>query len=289
MINAAVLNKFNVKNNIQNINNNGLNNQNNVISFGNRTCYKELQRIIENDSKQPAPVILSLKEGFLQKAIKLFKEEKVVTAGIAGESNSGKTTLTEGIVEGIRCVAGEKTVSVVNTDNYYKDFSALVKKLGGFIQVLQSGYSLDVPKAVNLKQLRQDCKRLKQGISVKIPEYKRDDTGISIPDSIPINPAKLVISEGLFNLHPQVRDAFDIKVYMHTPDEVIKDRWYKRAGKNPFDENPETHFHFQDVIAKTTKNIRPTKASADVILNGQASIQSAQELIKNIYKVFQKS
>ncbi|HBG48924.1 MAG TPA: hypothetical protein DDW90_05380 [Cyanobacteria bacterium UBA9971] len=282
MNNAAILNKFSLINKIQN--NNGLNTQNNVISFGNRTCYKKLQRIIENDSKQPEPVILSLKEGFLQKAIKLFKEEKVVTAGIAGESNSGKTTLTEKIVEGIRGVAGEKTVSVVNTDNYYKDFSALVRKLGGFVQVLQSGYSLDVPKAVDLKQLRIDCKKLKQGIAVKIPEYKRDDTGISIPAAIPIKSAKLVISEGLFNLHPRVRDAFDIKLYVHTPDEVIKDRWYMRAGKSPFDKNDETHFHFQDVIAKAIKNIRPTKASADVILNGKASIQSVQELIKNIYK-----
>ena len=42
-------------------------------------------------------------------------------------------------------------------------------------------------------------------------------------------PAKVILTEGLYVLNKEVRDIMDVKVYVFTPIEVIKERWYKRA------------------------------------------------------------
>lgn len=263
--------------------------KNNVISFGNKVRYNSLKKILENDSIQQVPVVLGVKSGFLEKAVKFITSKNIVTAGIAGESNSGKTTITRQIADTIKKLAGEDAVSIVSTDNYYNDFSDLVKKSGGFLQALQSGYSLDVPQAFNLSQLRQDISKLKQGKPVRIPEYLINDTGISTPEAIPIKPSKIVVSEGIFNLSPPVKDIFDLKIYIDVPPEEIKRRWYKRAGKNPLDQREEEHFHFLDVVKKADTHIRPTKKFADIILNGQAHFENIQKFVENVYKAIKTS
>ena len=41
--------------------------------------------------------------------------------------------------------------------------------------------------------------------------------------------AKVILTEGLYVLNEEVRDIMDVKVYVFTPLDVIKERWYKRA------------------------------------------------------------
>jgi uridine kinase len=102
-------------------------------------------------------------------------------------------------------------------------------------------------------------------------------TCVSNPDGDVKKPAKVVLTEGLYVLNEEVRDIMDVKVYVFTPLDVIKERWYKRAvsrGKT----GEAADLQFKDVNETAQKYIRPNYLIADCIINGMVS----EEYIKNI-------
>ena len=73
--------------------------------------------------------------------------------------------------------------------------------------------------------------------------------------------------EGLYVLNEGVRDIMDVKVYVFTPLDVIKDRWYKRAvsrGKT----GEAADLQFKNVNETAQQYIRPNYLIADCIING---------------------
>ena len=79
--------------------------------------------------------------------------------------------------------------------------------------------------------------------------------------------AKVILTEGLYVLNEEVRDIMDVKVYVFTPLEVIKERWYKRAvsrGKT----GEAADLQFKNVNETAQQYIRPTYQIADCIING---------------------
>ena len=68
-------------------------------------------------------------------------------------------------------------------------------------------------------------------------------------------------------LNEEVRDIMDVKVYVFTPIDVIKERWYKRAvsrGKT----GEAADLQFKNVNETAQQYIRPTYQIADCIING---------------------
>ena len=68
-------------------------------------------------------------------------------------------------------------------------------------------------------------------------------------------------------LNPEVRDIMDVKVYVFTPLNVIKERWYKRAvsrGKT----GEAADLQFKNVNETAQQYIRPTYQISDCIING---------------------
>ncbi len=63
----------------------------------------------------------------------------------------------------------------------------------------------------------------------------------------------------------------DVKVYVFTPLDILKDRWYKRAesrGKTGI----AADMQFRDVNKTAQQYIRPTMKVADVIINGLVAV-----------------
>ena len=92
-------------------------------------------------------------------------------------------------------------------------------------------------------------------------------TCVSDPDGEVKTPAKVVLTEGLYVLNEEVRDIMDVKVYVFTPIDVIKERWYKRAvsrGKT----GEAADLQFKNVNETAQQYIRPTYQIADCIING---------------------
>lgn len=74
----------------------------------------------------------------------------------------------------------------------------------------------------------------------------------------------------------------DVKVYVYTPLEVIKDRWYKRAalrGKT----GKAADLQFQDVNRTAQQYIRPAYQISDAVINGMVSQQYIQDITDRIF------
>ena len=106
--------------------------------------------------------------------------------GVAGGSGSGKSTVTEHIVEAI----GDKNVAVVMQDLYYKDLSHLPLEE-------RKKTNLDHPDVFDWELLTHDLLDLYNGITVKMPTYDYANY-IRLPESRLIKPAQVVVFEGIF-------------------------------------------------------------------------------------------
>ena len=84
------------------------------------------------------------------------------------------------------------------------------------------------------------------------------------------------MAEGLYVLGSELGDLFDIKVYVFTPFDKIKERWFLRAasrGKS----GEAAEMQFKDVNETAQVYIRPAMKNADIIINGLASAEYIEE------------
>ena len=96
-------------------------------------------------------------------------------------------------------------------------------------------------------------------------------------------PAKIIVNEGLYVLNEGIRDIMDIKVYVFTPFEIIKDRWYRRAesrGKAGL----AADMQFENVNTTAQTYIRPAMQCADIVMNGVVSSTYIQEMTEKIFR-----
>ena len=95
--------------------------------------------------------------------------------------------------------------------------------------------------------------------------------------------SKVILTEGLYVLNEGLRDIMDVKVYVFTPLEVIKQRWYKRA-KERGKEGKAADLQFADVNRTAQQYIRPTYQISDAIINGMVSQEYIQDITDRIFK-----
>lgn len=243
-----------------------------------------LKEILEYDKKQPQPLFLRTTDNFIMNIARKVVEEKKKTflIAITGESASGKTVFVDNTTKA--CVKGSKDgiYTVIRQDDYYKDTSKELKEAGSYEELFKTGFSFDTPDAINLPLMREHLLALKKGEKVRSPRYNFV-TCESTPDGDEKQPAKIILTEGLYVLHETVRDIMDVKVYVFTPLEVLKDRWYKRAesrGKT----GEAADLQFKDVNKTAQQYIRPTYPIADVIINGLVSQEYIVEITDKIFK-----
>ena len=89
------------------------------------------------------------------------------------------------------------------------------------------------------------------------------------------------MNEGLYVLHEKLRDITDVKIYVYTPFEVIKDRWFARAtsrGKTGL----AAQMQFHDVNQTAFRYIRPTMDIADVVINGMTTQVYIEEIVQEL-------
>ena len=133
-----------------------------------------------------------------------------VLLGIVGDSASGKTTLTRGLVR----ILGEQQVSHVSADHYHR-FDRR--------QRAQRGLTPLHPDCNHLDILQQHLEHLRAGEPVLKPVYRHRDGSFGPPEYLV--PRHFVIVEGLLGLHaPAMRDLYDVRVFLDPPEELRR-RW----------------------------------------------------------------
>lgn len=241
----------------------------------------KLFEIFENELNSINGVILRYNPIAIYKLAKFIsgKINRSASIGIAGETASGKSTITLDIIDTIELFAKvfniESIITRVNTDDYYFDRSEEVKKAGGMAEFAKN-YDFDVPEALELDLMYKHINELLSGKPVFLPKYDMSGTTIRLDNHTLALPSKIIISEGLFTLTDKIKDAFDFKIYVDIDNKIQKERFYIRANERGLGES--AHKIYENASEKAKIYIRPCKNFADIVLSGEAD--------RNGYKIF---
>lgn len=176
--------------------------------------------------------------------------------GIAGGTGSGKTTVVHQIMNELP----EAEVGVLSQDSYYKDNKNLSYEERSLV-------NFDHPRAIDFELLVQHLKDLKSGKIIEQPVYSFI-THNRTDDTIITHPRKVMIVEGILILtNPELRDLFDIKVFVHADSDERLIRRLKRDIAERGRDMEEVLNRYQTTLKPMHQQfIEPTKAFADIII-----------------------
>ncbi|MFI3128641.1 MAG: uridine kinase [Bacillota bacterium] len=144
---------------------------------------------------------------------------ETIIIGVAGGSGSGKTTVSNRLME-----AFSDDAIMICHDYYYKNNTHLT-----YEERTKQNY--DHPHALDTDMLAEHLRMLKAGKSVKCPQYSFD-RHIRTDDVLKLEPRKIVIVDGILIFeNKEVRDLCDIKIFVDTDADVRFVRRLKRDVK----------------------------------------------------------
>ena len=250
-----------------------------------------LKKIFEVELHSNGSVLVSYKPELISKLAKYITghTSRPASIGIAGETASGKSTITLDIIDTINSFSTEfeldNIITRVNTDDYYYDRSDMVKKAGSFAEFAKH-YDLDVPQALELELMSSHIKSLLDGKSVYLPKYDMSGTAIRYDNYTLAKPSKIIISEGLFTLTEKIKDAFDFKIYVDVARDVQMERFYVRASERGLGDSADTIY--KNASDRAEIYIRPCKAEADIVLSGEAVRTRYKSFLNKIIAIIQQ-
>ncbi|MDT0642848.1 uridine kinase [Zunongwangia sp. F363] len=194
--------------------------------------------------------------------------------GIAGGTGSGKTTVVNQIIDELK----NEEVDVISQDSYYQDTTHL-----SYEERVKINF--DHPKSIDFELLVSHLQDLKAGNAIEEPLYsfkEHNRTG----ETRTIVPRKVLIVEGILILtHPEVRDMFDIKIYVHADSDERLIRRLKRDINERGRDLDEVLWRYQTTLKPMHQQfIEPTKEFADIIIPTNRYNTVAVDIVQTIIK-----
>lgn len=200
----------------------------------------------------------------------------MLTIGIAGGTGSGKTTVVRNILNNLNT----ENVLVISQDNYYKDHPDL-----SFEE--REKINFDHPRSIDFDLLSQHVQALKNGKIIEQPVYsfithsRKDET-------IMTHPKEVMIIEGILVFtHPELRDLFDLKIFVHADSDERLIRRISRDIKERGRDLDEVLNRYRNTLKPMHEQfIEPSKIHADIIVpnmkkKNEAAIRVLSTLIKD--------
>ena len=197
-------------------------------------------------------------------------DKKIIIIGIAGASGSGKSLLSNTIVNEL----GSSRVAVISEDSYYKDGSPLTME-----ERIKVNY--DHPDSVDHNLLVEHLKQLQKGETVEIPVYDFAKH-VRKKETRTVGDHTLIVLEGiLLFTDAHLREEMDIRIFMDTPTDICLIRRILRD----IDERGRT---LESVLSQYTETVRPmylqfiepSKRYADIIVPRGGANRIAIDVIK---------
>ena len=191
--------------------------------------------------------------------------------GISGGSGSGKTMFAEKLKEEF----GEKRITIINQDSYYKDLSHM-----SFNERCKQNF--DHPNAIDFDLFLLHIKDLIVGKKIDMPIYDLS-RHLRSNNMITIKPSLVIVLDGtLLFTQSQLNDIMDIKIFLDVPDDLRLSYRIKRDTK-------ERGRTVESIMKQYTNTVRPmydqfiypSKNSADIILDNTQNDHGSFLLIKN--------
>jgi uridine kinase len=192
--------------------------------------------------------------------------------GIAGGTGCGKTTVVNQILNELP----EGEVGIISQDSYYKETTHL-----GYDERVKINF--DHPRSIDFELLEQHLRELKAGNAIEQPVYsfvKHNRTG----DTVKTNPRKVMIVEGILILtNPELRDMFDIKIFVHADSDERLIRRLKRDITERGRNIDEVLSRYQTTLKPMHQQfIEPMKEYADIIIPNNKYNTVAVNIVKTI-------
>ncbi len=191
--------------------------------------------------------------------------DDVRVIGIAGGSASGKTT----VAFALEAVLGPERCVLVSHDRYYRNLPA---------GATPERWNYDHPDALDTAALVGDLDVLRRGGTVDLPVYDfATHRQLGRPHWHTVSARPIVIVEGILVLQdPALRSRMSRRVFVHTADDL---RLARRIRRDLL----ERGRGLEDVLAQYLSTVRPmheafvapSRAHADLVLDGEAPVQSS--------------
>ena len=204
---------------------------------------------------------------------------KCTVIGIAGGTASGKTTVAKKLKE---LAEPYGKVAMLRLDDYYKDMSHLCLEE-------RKKINFDHPDSYDFELILKHINDLLNGIPVQKPIY---DFVISVrtKETELVEPSDVIIIEGIMIFTcEELRNMFDMKIYVDTPDDI---RFIRRLKRDIRDRGRTV----ESVVNQYLTTVRPmhhsfvepSKRYADIIVPEGGKNEVAIDLLITKIKSFFK-
>ncbi len=194
---------------------------------------------------------------------------KPVIIGVAGGTASGKTTVSDAILDRV----GRQHIIYLQHDSYYRDLSYLPLDE-------RTRLNFDHPDALETELLVSHLRRLQAGEPVEVPiydfaSYRRSE------ETRHVEPRRVILLEGLLIfVDKELREMMDVKLYVDTDADL---RFIRRLERD-IQERGRTmesviHQYLTTVRPMHLEFVEPSKRYADVIIPAGGFNTTAIEII----------
>jgi len=176
-----------------------------------------------------------------------------IILGVVGDSASGKTTITKGLVE----ILGKDAVTHIGTDDYHK-YDRSERSENGLTPLNPECNYMDI--------ISQHVHHLRNGEPILKPVYQHHDGTFGRPTYV--SPKRFVVIEGLLGYHTkELASAYDVRVYLAPPEEMRREWKLKRDSTK----RGYTEQQVLDDLARREPDsaafIRPQEQMADLVVS----------------------
>ncbi|MBV9820450.1 MAG: phosphoribulokinase [Solirubrobacterales bacterium] len=176
-----------------------------------------------------------------------------IILGIVGDSAAGKTTISTGLVS----LLSTDNVTHVSADDYHR----YDRRQRAELQITPLH-----PDCNYLDVLGNDLLRLRAGEPILKPVYDHADGTFGPPEYV--RPARFTVVEGLLGYHTEeMREAYDVRVYLAPPEHVRRTWKVKRDTANRGYTTDEVLSELERREVDSEAFIRPQRRHADLVVS----------------------
>ena len=169
----------------------------------------------------------------------MIKRNSSLVIGIAGGTGSGKTTIADYILKTV----GPEKIAFFPHDSYYRELDHLPVEERSLV-------NFDHPSSLETELLIEHLVQLNEGKSIELPTYDFKTHSRKV-ETTRIDPQQILMVEGILILaEPELRELFDLKIYVDTDADI---RFIRRL-KRDIEERGRTS---QSVIKQYLETVRP--------------------------------
>ncbi len=175
-----------------------------------------------------------------------------VMLAICGDSATGKTTISEGLVAAL----GPERITAACVDDYHR-YNRQERKELPFTPLN--------PKCNYMDIMEQHLQLLAMGQPILKPVYSHSDGSLDRPELV--EPRDFVIIDGLLPLYTKfLRACFDVTVYLDPPEEIRYEWKYKRDTAKRGYTKDEVAADLKKREPESAEFIRPQRSQADIVI-----------------------